>query len=216
MSNFFSNILDKNQLEILPRLKIISNYNLYLAGGTALALQLGHRTSVDLDFFTPEHFDSNKLYKDLEKEFGNNIKNIGEEKDTLFIKIFDVDLSFFWYQYKLIDKTEVFENVNLASLKDISAMKLLAITGRPAVRDYIDIFYLLKEFRISEIFDFADEKYPTFNDYLALRALTYFDEVTEVEGKRPIKVLDPDFSWNKAKKFIFEEVKKNQLGMFKK
>ena len=124
--------------------------------------------------------------------------------------------SFFWYQYKLIEETESFENIKLASLKDIAAMKLLAITGRPAVRDYIDIFYLLKKFKISEIFDFANQKYPTFNDYLAFRALTYFDDVTEVEGKRPIKVLDPEFSWEEAKKFIFEEVKKNQLGMFKK
>lgn len=216
MPNIYPNILDKNQKDLLPRLSFLKKYGFYLAGGTALALQLGHRTSIDFDFFGPEHFDSEMLFTDLEQEFGNDVKKISEEKDTLFVKILDVDISFFWYKHKPIDSFASFEKISLSSVKDIAAMKLLAITGRPAIRDYIDIFYLFKLFNLPEIFSFADQKYPNFNDYLALRALTYFEDVKEVEGERPIKMIGPNFSWDKAKEYIFEEVKKYQLSMFKK
>jgi len=216
MPNFFPNILDKNQQNILPRLAFLKKYGFYLAGGTSLSIQIGHRSSVDFDFFSLKHFNSDTLFIDLEQEFGNHIKKISEEKDTLFVKILDVDVSFFWYKYETIDNFVQFEGISLASIKDIVAMKLLAITGRPAIRDYIDVFYLLKFFSLAEMFSFADKKYPNFNDYLALRALTYFDDITEVEGKRPIKVIDSKFSWNKAKDYILEAVKKYQLSMLKK
>jgi len=216
MPNLYPDILDKNQGSVLPRLFFLKKYSFYLAGGTALTLLLGHRTSVDFDFFSPKHFDSEALFADLEREFGNDVKKISEEKDTLFVKILDIDVSFFWYKYKPITAFVQFKRVPLSSTQDIAAMKLLAITGRPAVRDYIDIFYLLKSFNLPEIFSFADKKYPNFNDYLALRALTYFEDVTEIEGKRPIKITDPGFSWEKAKKYITEEVKKYQLSMFRK
>ena len=216
MADFYPDILDQNQKTLLPRLILLSKYGFYLAGGTALSLQMGHRTSVDFDFFTPKHFDSNALYLELEKEFGDSVKKIGEEHDTLFVKISDVDVSFFWYKYELIDNPVSFEEITLSSIKDISAMKLLAITGRPAVRDYIDIFYLLNIFSLDEIFSFAEAKYPNFNDYLALRALTYFEDITEAEGKRPVKILDQSFSWDKAKMYIFEKVKTYQLSKFKK
>lgn len=214
MPNFYPNVLDKNQKNVLPRLAFLKKYGFYLAGGTALSIQIGHRTSVDFDFFSPKHFDSDTLFSDLETEFGDDVKRISDEKDTLFVKILDVDVSFFWYKYEPINSFVFFEEIDIISIEDIAAMKLLAITGRPAIRDYIDVFYLLKYFRLAEIFSFADKKYPNFNDYLALRALTYFEDITEVEGKRPIKIFDPEFSWDTAKDFILEEVKKYQLSMF--
>ena len=94
-------------------------------------------------------------------------------------------------------------------------MKLIAISGRPAQRDYIDIFYLLKKFTIEEMFTFGYKKYPNFNHYLALRALTYFEDLEDPK-QRSVKVLDPTFSWPKAKEQIFEEVKKYQLSILKK
>ena len=73
MSKFYLNVLDKNQKSILSQLKFLGKYDFYLADGTALALQIGHRTSVNLDFFTPKHFDSNGLYLELEKNFKRDI-----------------------------------------------------------------------------------------------------------------------------------------------
>ena len=95
-------------------------------------------------------------------------------------------------------------------------MKLLAVSHRPAIRDYIDIYYLLQKFSLKEMFGFLQQKYKTANEYLILRALTYYDDVVEDENKRPIKMLDSKFSWDVAKKKILDEVKKYQLDMLTK
>ena len=207
-----SEILNQNQAKILPQLAFLENFGFYLAGGTALALQIGHRTSLDFDFYNQKHFSTPDLYDKIEKKFANRAKKISQQKDTLFCKVDDVDLSFFWYRYNHIEKPRAYEGILLASLKDIAAMKLVAVGHRPAKRDYIDIFYLLKKFSLEVIFSAARKKYANFNGYLSLRALTYFEDL-EDPSQRSIKVLDPDFSWEKAKDKIFEEVKKYQLSI---
>lgn len=216
MSKFFLEVLDDNQKEILPRLNFLAKKGYYLAGGTALALQLGHRTSIDFDFYTPQHFDSNGLISEIKKRFGEDATVILKQKDTLFVNIAGVDVSFFWYKYPIIKKTVLFKGVPLASLADIAAMKLIAITHRPVKRDYIDIFFLLRSFNLGQIFSLVSRKYPNFNQYLALRALTYFEDIKDKEEKRPVKMLESGFSWEEAKKTIFKAVKKYQLGLLKK
>ncbi|WKZ25738.1 MAG: nucleotidyl transferase AbiEii/AbiGii toxin family protein [bacterium] len=212
---FFTSILNKNQQEVLPKLKFLSNDGFYLAGGTSLALLIGHRTSVDFDFFIQKHFDSAKLVDKISKVFGSDAKVTLIEKDTVFVIIKDVECSFFWYQYPLIDKVKTEIGINLAGLKDIAAMKLLSVSHRPAKRDYIDIFYLLNNFSLEEMMTFAYRKYKNFNEYLILRALTYYDDAEGKETKRSIKLLDPNFSWQEAKTVITNEVKKYQLAMLK-
>lgn len=95
-------ILGSNQAEIFPKLSFLSKKGFYLAGGTALAIQLHHRTSMDLDFYNIHHFDPKKLYAKISELFKNESVKIGEAKDTLFCAVEDVDLSFFWYSYPLI------------------------------------------------------------------------------------------------------------------
>ncbi len=216
MPKFYPAVLDKNQKEVLPKLSFLSKKGYYLAGGTALALQLGHRTSVDFDFYTPQHFDSDELIGEIKKRFGENAAETLKEKDTLFVNIARVDVSFFWYKYPLLKKTVLFEGVPLAGLEDIAAMKLIAISHRPVKRDYIDIFFLLRSFDLAQILSWVGRKYPQFNQYFALRALTYFEDIKDKEEKRPVKVLELSFSWERAKKTIFEAVKKYQLGLLKK
>src|SRR3989339_1606721 len=128
---FYTSILDKNQQEVLPKLEFLTKKGFYLAGGTALSLQIGHRTSVDFDFFIQDHFDSNELVDEINKVFTTNSKITLIEKDTVFANINGVDCSFFWYQYPLIKTAEIVSGVKLASLEDISAMKLLAVSHRP-------------------------------------------------------------------------------------
>lgn len=211
----YFNVLNKSQLEIFPALSFLEKLGFYMAGGTALALQIGHRTSLDFDFYNPKHFASFPLYAKIEKIFKYNAEKISQHKDTLFCRIGGVDLSFFWYSHKLIENPINAQGILLASLQDIAAMKLIAISGRPAQRDYIDIFYLLKKFTLEEMFAFGYKKYPNFNHYLSLRALTYFADLGD-SNQRSIKVLDPNFSWQKAKDKIFAEVKKYQLSIIKK
>jgi len=215
MKKFHFEVFNKNQAEIFPKLDFLTKEKFYLAGGTALALYLGHRNSVDFDFYSQNHFDASSLYEKIKKIFKKKVKKTFSEKDTLYCYVGEISLSFFWYQYPLIKPLKKLKGVSLASLEDIAAMKLIAIHHRPARRDYIDVFYLLKLFSLKEIFGFVKKKYPEFNQYLILRTLTYFDDLAEEDTKRAIKILDKKFSWEKAKKKIFEEVKKYQLGMIR-
>jgi len=102
----------------------------------------------------------------------------------------------------------------LASILDIAAMKLIALTGRAKKRDYIDIFYLLEKLSLGEMFKAAKKKYSLFNPYIVKRALAFFDDVEEENGR--IEILDKNFSWKKAKEKIFSEVRRYQLAMIKK
>lgn len=215
MARYYPKILDKNQKKVFSRLGSLTKKRFYLAGGTGLALQLGHRTSVDFDFYTGRHFDATKLANDIMGVFGDDVRVTLREKDTVFVTIDEVDCSFFWYQYPLVKKTENIMGVQVASCQDIALMKLIAISHRPVKRDYIDIYYLLEKLSLKEMFSFVSNKYPNFNQYFALRTLTYFEDIGEREEKRPIKVLDKNFSWEKAKEKIFTEVRKYQLGMIR-
>lgn len=216
MKRYHWKILNREQLEIWPRLNFLASQGIYLAGGTALALQLGHRTSVDFDFYSQPHFESADLYKQIESVFSKEIERTLMEEDTLFCTVKGVELSFFYYEYPLVRPLEEAEGVLIAGVEDIAAMKLVAIIQRPAKRDYIDVAFLLKRLKLKEMFSLVEDKYPQFNRYLALRALSYFDDVEDKDSKRAIRVFDKSFSWEKAKEEIFEAVKEYQLAMLKR
>ena len=217
MRKVYFNILTKGQARVFPKLGFVKEKGFYLAGGTGLALQLGHRTSVDFDFYSQSHFDAPQFYQEIEKEFGRHAEKIAEEKDTLFCSICGVDASFFWYKYPLIHRVKTISGISVASLADIAAMKLIAISHRPVKRDYIDIFFLLQVFSLEEMFSFIKKKYPNFNPYFSMRALGFFEDIEDIKerSERPIKVFDKDFSWERAEKEIFEEVRRYQLSMIK-
>jgi len=120
----FIDILDKKRKEILPRLKIFSS-SFYLAGGTGLALQLGHRDSVDFDFFTSKKFDNAKLFETIKSQFANyKITKIQDESGALSIILSSkIKISFFYFSNKLIDKKVKTEYFDMASIRDIAAMK---------------------------------------------------------------------------------------------
>lgn len=212
---FHIEILNKGQIDLLFKLKLPKNY--YLAGGTALALYLGHRTSLDFDFYITAEFNRKEVFNLLKKRFTEKEITVSSlEKNNFIGKINNVNISVFYYPYKLLDDVVDLRNIRLASLKDIVSMKLVAIIQRPAKRDYIDMFYLLKDFSLENIFNYCQEKYPNFNPYLALRALSYFGDVdNEKIEERGIKILDKSFSWEKTKKELVKKVKNYQLSMFK-
>src|SRR3990170_9002750 len=105
MNPFHFEILGKGQVEIFPKLAFLRGEGFYLAGGTGLALQIGHRTSVDFDFYSQKHFDPAELYRSIEAIFRGRTEKTVQEKDTLFCTARDVDLSFFFYEYPLLKKT---------------------------------------------------------------------------------------------------------------
>ena len=212
---FHPKVLNRDQEEIVKQLKLPEEGGFYLAGGTALSLQIGHRTSIDFDFYTQKHFDSLRLAGNLNKTL-SLLEIEFQAEDTLRLKVGKTELSFFYYDYPLIGKLRSYQALKLASLEDIGAMKISAIVQRGTKRDFIDIFYLLKKFKLDELIKFNIKKYPGQQKLILLKALIYFKDAEEERYKRPLKVFDTDFSWERAKEKIFEEVKKYQLAMFKK
>ncbi|MBI2611582.1 nucleotidyl transferase AbiEii/AbiGii toxin family protein [Candidatus Gottesmanbacteria bacterium] len=209
-------ILFKPQQQLFQKLNFFTD-EYYMAGGTALALQIGHRTSLDFDIYSKSRFERNTIYNLLKNHFAEkDIIPVTLTKNTFIGKIDNINLSVFYYQYPLLKNPQKTTSIALASLEDIASMKLIAIIQRPAKRDYIDVYYLLKTFSIDEMFSFASQKYQNFNPYLALRALSYFEDIEkESLEKRGIKILDHSFSWQKIKEDITSKVKKYQLDMLK-
>ena len=207
-------ILDSKRLKVLKELSFLKEEGYYLAGGTALALQLGHRTSLDFDFYNERHFDSGELFSKLQEVFGDRINERHREEDTLTGDIDGIHFSFFWYKYPLIRKLKEFEGTSLASIEDIAAMKIIAIVQRGTRRDFIDIYYLLRKVDLDTLFFWTEEKYPNFNRYSGLRGIIYFEDAEKRTDESRIALFDKNLTWKQVKKMIFEKVRAYQLQMF--
>jgi len=210
-------VLNWNQKKILKKTSFLKEFGVYLAGGTALALYFGHRTSQDLDFYTPKHFNPNEVYRKFKKIFSEEkLSKPSIAEDTLKFKINITDLSFFRYPYPLIRPLVSYQSVNLASPEDIIAMKIEAIITRGLKRDFVDIYFAIKKYGVRGILDFFKEKYPeAFNEYNCLTALTYFEDAEKSEQGRKRIYIYSGITWSKIKKFITEEVKKYQLSLIR-
>ena len=209
---FYPSILNQGELFLLKNLGSFKKSGFYLAGGTALALQLGHRTSIDLDFYSFKKIQIEKITHILTTNLPK-IKIIGTAEGTIFGKFKKTEFSLFYYPYKLLKAPILFEKILLASIEDIAAMKVAAVIQRGTKRDFIDIYYLLKKYSLKKLIGLTLKKYPGYQEQLVLRALIYFKETEKKSKKRSIKILDKSFSWEKAKKEIFEKVRKYQLRL---
>ena len=201
----YYNILDKKRLSVLPLLKEFKN-DFYLAGGTALALQLGHRDSIDFDFFSPNNIDTKKLFQKIKKIFNKyKILKVQEENNTLTVYIDDnIKISFFTYKYKLISKLLNEPYFKLASINDIGAMKLSAITSRASNKDYIDIYYILKQIPLTKLLQSANKKLPELDRNLILKSLVYFKDIK----KEPIKFKNKNkIVFLKIQEFLIKKVR---------
>ncbi|HEY4760640.1 MAG TPA: nucleotidyl transferase AbiEii/AbiGii toxin family protein [Thermoguttaceae bacterium] len=208
----YQNILNTHQQFLLGKLDLQDADDFYLAGGTALALQIGHRTSVDFDFYSKEPFDNLELLASLQEQISDLTVQSQEEK-TLRVFSQDTEVSFFVYPYPLIRPTVQFDQLKLASKEDIAAMKLIAIVQRGTQRDFVDIYFLLQEFSLRELLSFATQKFAGYQEMLFLKALVFFDDAENTVPQSGVRVLKPDYSWQKAKAYVIAEVKKYQLEM---
>lgn len=187
-------------LEQLAKFSWIDQF--YLAGGTALALQLQHRLSSDLDFFSPEIFDQKGVNKDLQSINNYRLDQIAE--NTLLGMIGSTKISFFTYRYPLISKPSVFKAIKLASVQDIAAMKIDAIGGRGTKRDFIDLYFICQKFSPDNCLSFYLKKYPGLSKNLfhIIKSLGYFmDAETPDQELKMLKKV----SWEKVKKFFERE-----------
>jgi hypothetical protein len=211
MENLFLSVLDKKRKDLLNKLGFLKDYGFYLAGGTSLALQIGHRTSLDFDFYTKKEFEPPRLREEFDKRF-KKVREIHVAEGTLILDVEGIELSFFKYPYKLVKPCLKLEDVNLASVEDIAAMKILAISQRGKRRDFIGIYFLIQKFGLKKIMELTKEKYSMFNIYVGLQGLSYFkdaDEDLEVDRFR----LFEKISWGKIKNYIVKEVSEERFQL---
>jgi len=175
--------------------------NFRLCGGTSLSLQIGHRISVDLDFFGQSETNFDLLLDDLNIDFQIDVNYRNTKVLSCMIDNIKVDIV--RYQYPWIGEPLKIEGITLCALKDIGAMKLEAIKGRGRKRDFVDLWYLLLTFPLPELLKFNLEKYKNNDQTLILRSLTYF---TDAEEDTDLNVFEK-ISWEKIKKQLLDEVK---------
>jgi hypothetical protein len=198
-------ILEKKRLALLQNLKFLKKEGFYLAGGTALALQIKHRISFDFDFYKGSEFSSEKILIGLQK-ISKKVDLIQRAKDTLIVRVEGIEVSLFTYPYKLLKQLIETEYIDLASLEDIAAMKMVAIIQRGIQRDFIDLYFLVKYLGLAKVLQLTEKKYPPFNKYIGLQAITYFKDA-ETSLERKLNLLEP-IPWGKIKDFIIKEAKK--------
>ena len=176
-----------------------------LVGGTALALQYGHRQSIDLDFFGLLPDDKEELVE-MTKRVGNVLVT-NRSKMILQTVINQIKVDFVDYsRYKWIDEPVLGDGFVLASDKDIAAMKVNAIIGRGTRKDFIDLYVLLQHYSLLEIMAFYKQKYPEFSEYRALLSMTYFEDAE----MQDVPKMFIDTSWDSMKSTIIEAVKAYQ------
>jgi predicted nucleotidyltransferase component of viral defense system len=175
----------------------------YLVGGTALALQLGHRFSIDLDFFTHLPYDKDKLFEFLKQDYNMQMELTNKVITIAFINDIKIDLVNVKYtpQYPM----HTIEGVRMLDIKDIAAMKLNAVTQRGSKKDFYDIYFLLKKISLNDMLNLYEEKFQTQNTYQVVKSLTYFTDAEEFGD--PI-VFDNKVTWAKVKSSIIKSVDK--------
>ncbi|MEK9143760.1 MAG: nucleotidyl transferase AbiEii/AbiGii toxin family protein [Patescibacteria group bacterium] len=175
---------------------------MYLVGGTALALQLGHRMSQDFDFCVKGNVLAENIARDL-GGVGKFSVDLLEPPHTLLGTFEEVKVSVFRYDYEMLEPLSVYRNVALASVKDIAAMKLSAICGRATKRDYVDVYVLSQLYNFDEQFSWYDKKYGELgnNIYTLIKALGYFEDA-EID-KMP-EMLIP-LEWEQVKSFLLAQ-----------
>lgn len=170
----------------------------HLVGGTAMALQMGHRESIDIDLFNSGDFDSAQLADHLKTPYDARVKR--QNGNYISGSILNVDFDIISHKYPTIRNIDPQEGIRIMSLEDIAAMKINAIvnSGR-RVKDFIDIHYLLKKFSYENIMDFYHIKYPKADLVIARLALLYHGEV---DLTVPVILKDEKLTWEIVKSSI--------------
>ena len=199
--------------EIRPLLETIAPFpfsrRFYLGGGTALALRLGHRMSHDLDFFseTDRVGDATRaeILSHLRRAFAD-VLLMTDAPGDLAVSVSDRRVGFYSYGYRMLERGDDLLNIQVAGLLDIAAMKLDAIAGRGARRDFYDLDFLAKRIPREELFARAQVKYPHMRDF-AMTVMPYLNDFRNAERDRPVETLRT-VTWEEVKAFFLSEARR--------
>lgn len=178
----------------------------YLAGGTALSLQIGHRRSVDFDFFSETDEVKEKRADEIIHSLNSfSIQVIERTLGNFVLLVDDIRIGFFSYGYPLIHPAVQFEKVALASIADIGLMKCDALVTRGSRKDFYDLFFIARSIQLADLLQLGSKKYPQFRDFplLVLESLTLFENADR--DFQPI-LLEP-VSWEEVRSFFIQQAK---------
>jgi hypothetical protein len=177
-----------------------------LVGGTALALQLGHRISEDIDMFTRAGFDEDILLNIIQEHFRFQLNMNKKGIRTLNLIIDGVKTDLLCYNYPVIDDLIIEDGIRMMGKKDIAAMKLSAISSRGEKKDFYDLYFLLHYFTLQEMLGFYQQKFSIANTFHVIKSLDYF---MDAESSKDVEMLHR-IEWKEVKKYITE--RKNEFA----
>lgn len=178
----YLNILTEEQKQLLP---LISQFKreYYLVGGTAIALQIGHRKSIDFDLFKIGNIKRTQIKKKIIEANFKIEKVLFEDNEQLHLIVNGIKLTFFQYPYDIPHKVTLEKIITMPTLLDLAAMKAYALGKRAKWKDYVDLYFLLKECHsYQEIAQRTQEIFTeSFNDKLFREQLSYFEDINYTE-----------------------------------
>jgi predicted nucleotidyltransferase component of viral defense system len=176
----------------------------YLAGGTALSLQIGHRRSVDLDFFSEiDELDDRSRSEIVHSLSSLRIQVIENVGGNLLLLIDGIRTGFFSYGYPLVQETYPVEKIRLASLVDIGLMKCDALISRGSRKDFYDLFYIARTINFEQLLQLGEKKYALFRDFplMVLESMRLFDNADrDVQPE-----IFEDILWEEVKQFFIDQ-----------
>jgi hypothetical protein len=195
-------ILTKNQRALLPYLKDF-NRKFYLVGGTAIAMNLGHRHSIDFDLFCEKPFAKSYIYNRLNKIPFRKIKLL-EDVDQIHFIINEVKMTFFHFPYPIPHGQKINEFISAPSLLTLAAMKAFALGRRAKWKDYVDMYFILCDyFTVSQVAAEATIRFgDLFSEKLFRQQLAFH---TDINYSEPIEFLVPETSEEEIKQFLIEK-----------
>lgn len=198
-----SNAIEPETLELLKALVILPEFeNFALVGGTGLALQLGHRLSIDLDFFTQNDFSTERVVEVLESNFDLVVS--GRAPFSLNCLINGIKVDIIRHRYPLLSELVVEDGVTIWSIEDIAAAKISAITSRGAKKDFFDLVEILKHMPLESVLSLFEEKYPSAERFMAMKSLSWFEDA-EME---PDPMVLNELCWPNVKETVLESLRK--------
>jgi len=186
-------------LELLTQLMhddVFKHFN--LVGGTALALQIGHRVSIDIDLFGNCEIDEIAVLDQLNA--CGPVHVLKKSKNILICSVQGIKVDIVNYSYPILENTLISDGIRMVGLKDIAAMKMNAIAGRGSKKDFIDVYYLLQYFTLEVMIDLYLQKYSNGSEFLVRKSLTYFEDADAEE----MPLMMEDISWNRIKERVLE------------
>jgi hypothetical protein len=202
-ATWYSNVVPastESTAVILRDLGIIEDF--YLAGGTGLALQYGHRLSRDLDFFSQHHFDEEILLQKLQS--ARDFSLLSRAPHTLHATLGETKVSFLGYEYPVLFPFGQFLGLAIADVRDIACMKISAVAGRGTKRDFVDLYFCARQLGLTELLSLFEQKYAQvhYSKTHILKSLVFFADAE----KDPMPLMLEPVAWDEIKQYFLGEV----------